>query len=369
MNRVYLDWNATAPLRPEAKAAMLAAMEIAGNPSSVHAEGRAAKGIVEAAREEVAALVGAKPSQVVFTSGATEANALALAGHRGAMAVLAVEHESALAIARRLEFAPEIVAVDPDGAAELASLPIVANGSGLFAAQFANSETGLIQPIATVAQQASAKGYSVHCDAVQAAGKVPIGFSALGLKSLAISAHKFGGPKGVGALIVADGTHVQPMLAGGGQEQRLRPGTENVIGIAGFGAAAVAAKRGLSSFSLTRRLRDRLEYGLRQIAADVVIVGEAANRLPNTTSVVTPGISAETLVIALDLAGFAVSAGSACSSGKVSKSHVLQAMGYGASAGSAIRVSTGWTSTRDEIDGFLAAFKAAVVRIRGAVAA
>ena len=209
----------------------------------------------------------------------------------------------------------------------------------------------------------------MHCDAVQAVGRIPVDFAILGADMMSISAHKIGGPKGIGALVIREGFATQTLFKGGGQESFRRPGTENVIGIAGFGAAAAAAKRGLTSFGLTRRLRDRLEYGLRQIAPDAVIVGEAVERLPNTTSVVVPGVSAETLVIALDLAGIAVSAGSACSSGKVARSHVLQAMGFGQNSGSAIRLSTGWLTTREDVDGFLAAFGTAIARSRGAAAA
>lgn len=360
MTRTYLDWNATAPLRPEARKAMLLAMDVVGNPSSVHAEGRAAKAIIEAAREQVAALVGAKPSQVIFTSGATEANHLALAGDHGAIAVLATEHESVLQAVPGAERVP----VDRNGLIELSRIDAL-KGQGLLAVQLANSETGVVQPLAEVAERARRKGISVHCDAVQAAGKFAVDFAGLGLRSLSLSAHKFGGPKGVGALIVAEGASVQPILQGGGQERRLRSGTENVIGIAGFGAAAEAAKRGVTGFSLLRRLRDRLEFGIRQVAPEAVIAGEAADRLPNTSAITVKGVSAETLVMALDLAGVAISAGSACSSGKVGRSHVLAAMGL---PGSAIRVSTGWATSRDDIDSFLSAFATAVGRISRAAA-
>jgi cysteine desulfurase len=366
VRRTYLDYNATTPLRAEAKAAMVGAFDVIGNPSSVHAEGRRARALIEAARESVARLVGARPSEVVFTSGASEANSLALWQPWASILTSGIEHESVLASARAHAGEVVMLLVGRDGrinieefAGMLASRSFI--GPALVAVQLANNETGVIQPLAEIAELARVHGIKVHTDTVQAVGRMPIDFAGLDVDTLAISAHKFGGPKGVGALVVRDHIDLVPLLRGGGQERRRRAGTENVAAIAGFGAAAEAALLDLAMVDAVRALRDGLEAELKRLSPAVVIVGESAPRLANTTAVALPGKLAETLVIRLDLAGIAVSAGSACSSGKVGASHVLEAMGLGPDiAANTIRVSLGQTTTKDDIAAFLAAWKAIV---------
>ncbi|MFM9844717.1 MAG: cysteine desulfurase family protein [Dongiaceae bacterium] len=352
---VYLDYNATAPLRPAATEAMARAQGLTGNPSSVHSFGRQARAALETAREQVAALAGAKPAQLVFTSGGTEANNLALAGSgRTRILVSMIEHDSVLAAAPESEHVPVTAA----GVVDLVALERLLQADkrpALVCVMLANNETGIIQPLAEVVAIAHRAGALVHCDAVQAAGKLPLDFVALGVDLMSLSAHKYGGPKGAGALIVADTVPFTALLRGGGQERGRRAGTENVAAIAGFGAAAVAARRDLSHLESIAEMRDRLE---RDAAADLAatrIIGLGAPRLANTSCLALPGVPAETLVMALDLAGVAVSAGSACSSGKVKPSHVLTAMGLGAEiAGSAIRVSLGWASKPADVERFLA---------------
>ncbi|MFT3730202.1 MAG: aminotransferase class V-fold PLP-dependent enzyme [Hyphomicrobium sp.] len=363
VRRTYLDYNATAPLRPEAKAAMVEALDVVGNPSSVHAEGRRARSIIEAARESVARLVGAKPSEVVFTSGASEANTWALSQPWVTIFTSGIEHDSVLAPARASKAALHMLAVGTDGrvkiddiAERLASENFAR--PAVIAVQLANNETGVIQPVAEIAELARANGVKMHVDAVQAAGRIGIDFESLGADTLAISAHKFGGPKGIGALVIRDHFDLVPLIRGGGQERRRRAGTENIAAIAGFGAAAEAALREIGEIGAIEALRDRFEAELKRITPTAVIVGEGAPRLANTTSLAVPGKLAETLVIRLDLAGIAVSAGSACSSGKVGASHVLEAMGLGNDVvSSAIRISLGPTTTEDDIAAFLAAWK------------
>jgi cysteine desulfurase len=372
--RTYLDWNATAPLRREARAAMLAALDVVGNASSPHAEGRRARALIEDAREQVAALVGAKPVEVVFTSGGTEANNAMLAGGWDAVLVAGIEHDSVLAPARACGARLIDIAVGRDGVVRRDDLTeAIAGASGgrvLLSLQFANNETGALQPVAEVARMAAEQGIAVHTDVVQAAGRVPVDMHALGVDYLTLSAHKLGGPKGVGALIVREGASLPAFIAGGGQERRRRAGTENVAGIAGFGASAAAARQGLAEMDRVRVLRDRLEHELRRVTPQAVVIAAEAPRLPNTTSAAVPGASAETLVIALDLAGIAVSAGAACSSGKVGASHVLAAMGLDpAIARSAIRLSLGWSSTERDVAAFLSAWeRVALARQERAVA-
>ena len=341
--RVYLDWNATAPLRPEARAAMLQAMDAVGNPSSVHAEGRAARAIVERARAQVAALAGCAPEEVVFTSGATEAAALA-AAQTGGFAALAVEHDCVRA------HATAEIAVGKDGVHDPRQVPVDAP----VAIQAANSETGVLQPLGGRACRSG--GAPLASDAAQALGKTAFRFDATGATFAFASAHKLGGPKGTGALIVADGTPLVPALKGGGQERSRRSGTENVVGIAGFGAAAEAAARDLADGAWQRvaMLRDDLEDRLESAAPDLIFVGREAPRLPNTACFALPGWAGETQVMQLDLAGFAVSAGSACSSGKVERtSRVLLTMGFDAvAASSALRVSLGPTTSEAEVAAF-----------------
>jgi cysteine desulfurase len=373
--RTYLDWNATAPLRPEARAACAAALDVVGNPSSPHAEGRRARAMVEDAREQVAALIGARPAEVVFTSGGTEANNAVLSTGWDTIFLAGVEHDSVLAPARAGKARVVQVPVDADGVAmpdRLASLMAAQASAGraLLSLQMANNETGVLQPLAEAGATARSRGMLVHSDAVQAAGRVAVDVRALGADFLSLSAHKLGGPKGIGALVVREGASLPVFIAGGGQERRRRAGTENVAAIAGFGAAAEAAARDLAAMQRVRALRDGLEARVAAIAPSAVVIGAGAARLPNTTSVAVPGTSAETLVIALDLAGIAVSAGAACSSGKVGASHVLDAMGVdGEAARAAIRVSLGWSTTEDDIAAFIAAWSTAVRRRRAGAAA
>lgn len=361
--RVYLDYNATAPLRPEARAAMLAALDVVGNPSSVHADGRKVRGIVEEAREKVARLVGAKPSEVVFTSGASEANAWVMAQPWRRIFVSNIEHDSVLAGARANSAELIDISTDRRGVVDMARLAerIAANpeaGQGVIALQFANNETGIVQPVAEVAALAREHHLFMHCDAVQAAGRLPIDFAALGVQTLSLSAHKLGGPKGVGALVIRDHVDLVPLLRGGGQERRRRAGTENVAAIAAFGAAAEAAQKDIAAAARIATLRDELEAAVHEATPDALIIGSDAQRLANTSAIALPGKLAETLVIRLDLAGIAVSAGSACSSGKVGASHVLEAMGLPREiAASAIRVSLGNETTKEDIAAFAKAWR------------
>lgn len=328
MERVYLDHNATMPLRPEAREAMIAAMEVAGNPSSVHAEGRAAKALIEKARAQVARAFGAEGADIVFTSGATEAAALALAG-RG-MHGADVEHDavrSHIGITRHATGNGAVDIGDP--------------ATGCL--QLANSETGVVQSLPD--------GLAVS-DATQAFGKIPVAFNWMGCQMALISGHKLGAPKGIGALVMRRGTDVAAQITGGGQEMGRRAGTENLLGIVGFGAAAEAAMRDLDDglWDRVKTLRDAFEARVLDAASDVIVAGGQAVRLPNTSCLIAPGWKGETQVMQMDLKGFAVSAGSACSSGKVRESRVLKAMGYDdREAASAIRVSLGPRTTEDEI--------------------
>lgn len=318
--RLYLDWNATAPLRPEARAAMLAAMDVLGNPSSIHAEGRAARAVVEKARAQVAAALGAEGADIVFTSGATEAAALAMAGRD--LAGAAVEHDAVAA------WVGAPLAVDAAGR-------VVVPEPARATLQLANSETGVVQDLP--------QGLAVS-DLTQGFGKLPFAFNWLGCDMGLVSAHKTGGPKGVGALVLRQGLELTAQIRGGGQEMGRRAGTENVIGIAGFGAAAEAAARDLAAgvWEEVAEIRNILEKALAAGASETIFVGKGARRLPNTICMATPGWKGETQVMQMDLAGFAVSAGSACSSGKLRESRVLAAMGHDAvTAASAIRVSVG----------------------------
>lgn len=350
----YLDYNATAPLRAAAREAVVAALAVDGNPSSVHQAGRAARRLVEASRVQVADALSVTPAQVIFTSGATEANNMALATPVGPALVGAIEHDSILAAAPHAERIP----VDHHGLVNLTWLserlarpPVPV----LVAVQAVNNETGVIQPVAAVATLAKAVGARFLCDAVQAVGRMPVDLTTTGADYLSLSAHKLGGPKGVGALVVRDGVPVPKLLAGGGQERRRRAGTENVAAIAGFGAAIADAMAGLGDDHRVRDLRDRMEVELHAVRPDAPIYGVQAPRVANTTCIGLPGMPSTTQLMALDLDGIAVSAGSACSSGKVAASHVLTAMGLtSAAAGEAIRVSLGWATTAAEVERFLA---------------
>ena len=365
--RIYLDHNATSPLRPEARAAMIDALDFAGNASSVHAEGRMVRKVVEDAREAVAALVGAAPSEVVFTSGATEANNWVLGAGWSTIVLSDIEHDSVLAPAHRSGADLVKLRVGQDGVVDLSGIADYAlrdraSGGTLVSLQLANNETGVLQDVAAAAAFCRAHGITMHTDAVQAPGRMELDFAALGVDALSLSAHKFGGPKGIGALIVRDGLNLPAAVVGGGQERRRRAGTENVAAIAGFGAAARALLRELAQIEKIRALRDAFEAGLRDVTPGVAVIGATAPRLANTLAVGVPGLRAESLVIKLDLAGVAVSAGSACSSGKVGTSHVLAAMGLEKSvADSAIRITLGWTSSEDDLEPFLTAWRRATV--------
>lgn len=367
--RVYLDWNATTPLRPEARAAILAAYDLIGNPSSVHAEGRDARRLVEEARATLAASVGAQPRNVVFTSSGTEANALALApglrspsgGPVERLLVSAVEHASVLSGGRFPSDKLGLIEVTRSGVVDLDRLKTSLKDGppALVSIMAANNETGALQPVAEAASLVHEAGGLLHVDAIQALGKMPFDINSIGADLATFSAHKIGGPKGVGAVVMRDGINgLEPVLRGGGQELNRRAGTENVAGIAGFGAAVKAALEALpEDASRMASLRDLLENGLRGIAG-ATIFAEDTSRLPNTVLFTAPGLKAETAVIGFDLEGVAVSSGSACSSGKVQPSHVLSAMGYDpAVAQGAVRLSLGWSTEPDDINRALEAWR------------
>jgi len=383
LKRIYLDANAGAPLLAEARDAVVDALERAANASSVHAEGRGARGLVESARTEVAQAVSAQAENVVFTSGATEAAALALTPGISSGApvrrlyVGATEHPCVLAGGRFPGAAVTRLPVLRSGAIDLAALEAALHGHDqdagppFLALMLANNESGVIHPIAEAVRLVKVHGGYIFCDAVQALGRIPVGIGALGVDFLALSAHKIGGPQGAGALVLADGKVCpEPLLAGGGQERRRRSGTENVAAIAGFGVAARLARHHLSSIGRIAALRARLEQELIAVSPEAEIVGMGAERLPNTTLFAVPGIPAETAVIAFDLDGIALSAGSACSSGKVAASHVLEAMGFSADmARAGLRVSLAASTSDADIDGFIVAWRAIHSRMRRSQAA
>ena len=360
-------------MREEAKAAYTAAVSRVGNPSSVHAEGRAARALLETARERVAALVGAQPGNVVFTASGTEANMLALTqaietadskGPRSRLFLSAIEHVSVRAGGRFPREGIEELPVRADGRLDLAALAAAIAGTPrpLVSLMLANNETGIVQPVAEAGAIVHAAGGLIHVDAVQAAGRIPCDITALGADLLTLSAHKIGGAKGSGALIRAreDIHFTEPLVRGGGQERGLRAGTENVPGIAAFGAAAAAARVGRAGEAAhMSRLRNELEVGLLAVTPDATVFGhETVERLPNTTLFTVAGVKAETAVIAFDLEGVAVSSGAACSSGKVQPSHVLAAMGVSAPLQrGALRVSLGWNSTEADVEKFLGAWR------------
>ena len=368
-DRIYLDWNATTPLRPEAREAMTAAMDLSGNPSSVHAEGRRARKLVEDARATIAGAVGALARNVIFTSGGTEANALALTpGLRRAsgppverLAVSAIEHASVLAGGRFPTEAISTIGVTRSGLVDLDRLRVMLADMppALASIMLANNETGAVQPVAEAGEIIHSAGGLLHVDAIQAFGKIPFDINALNADLLTLSAHKIGGPKAAGALVLAGGLlGPEPLLRGGGQERGHRAGTENVAGIAGFGAAVSGALSAVGRDAIRLEgLRNHLENGLRQ-TPEVIVFSDDVTRLPNTTLFTVPDLKAETAVIGFDLAGIAVSSGSACSSGKMQPSHVLQAMGFGPKlAQGAVRLSLGWSTSEADIDRCLEAWR------------
>ena len=372
--RAYFDWNATAPLRPQARAAMEAALGLTGNASSVHAEGRAARAAVEQARGQVARLVGGEAKNVTFTSGATEANMLALTpalevsgrkALRDKLFISAIEHPSVLSGGRFAADQIEILPVTGDGVVDLHALgsAIARAERPLISVMLANNETGVVQPIRQIADIVHAANGVLHVDAVQGAGRIDCDIETLGADLLTISSHKLGGPQGAGALIRREHIHIaEPLIRGGGQERGQRAGTENVAAIAGFGAACPAAHAAIQADAIRMAaLRDRLEAGIKEITPQAVIFGTNGARLTNTSLFAVPGLKAETAIIAFDLNGIAVSSGSACSSGKVTSSHVLIAMGVEPSlARGAVRASLGWTTTEADLESLLNAWKIVV---------
>ncbi len=369
--RTYLDWNATAQVYPEVVEAVTETLRDGGNASSVHQEGRKARSKIELAREKVAGLVNAPARDIIFTSGGSEANALAIKGLSynktvSRCMISGVEHPSLIESANPAAATTTVLAVDANGIVDLSALEseLAAaeklNERVLVSVMWANNETGVVQPINDIVQLAHAHNGLVHSDAVQAVGKVAVDFEASGLDLMSLSAHKIGGPQGTGALVVRPDLPLAAMIKGGGQELKRRAGTENLSGIAGFGVAAELAAQAKNSGE-TAILRNKLESQIKAIRSDAIIFAEQRERLPNTTCVAISGTNAETLLIMLDLAGFAVSSGSACSSGKVSTSHVLTAMGVEVElAKAAIRISLGWTTTSSDIENFIEAWAKAV---------
>ena len=376
---IYADYNATAPLRPEAREAMLAALELGANPSSVHGPGRAARKAVERAREQVGGAIGSRAEDVTFTSGGTEANALALHGAVAALdgeatlLVSALEHEAVTQNAGIAGVPVETVYAGGDGCISLQSLEDILKGwdrakkgTPVLALMLANNETGVIQPVAEAAAMVREAGGLTHCDGVQGLGKIAVPVALLGIDYLALSAHKAGGPQGVGALWHRPGAPLKPVLLGGGQERSLRSGTENVAGIAGFGAAAEASVRDLKSYQALGVHRDAMEARLKS-EAGITVMGEGAARLAGTSCFAIEGFRAETQVMAMDLEGIAVSSGAACSSGKVRRSLVLGAMGVAdALADCAIRTSFGWSTKAEDFpavaEGWLKAARRTILK-------
>ena len=344
MSRVYLDWNATAPLRLEVRAAIINAMDVTGNPSSVHGEGRVAKGLVERARLQLAESFGCDPNGIIWTSSATEAAGLMMQSNN--LNCAKIEHDCVKA------YGATDLLINANG---------IVKGAGNFALQGANSETG-------ICQGDQVRG-AIMSDQVQTFGKLPISFNWLGIKSALLSAHKIGGPKGVGALVLSDGIDVSTQIKGGGQEQGRRSGTENLLGIVGFGVAAKVAAQDLTNgvWEQVAELRDKMEIRIADTANNAIFFGKDVDRLPNTSNFAVPGWKGDTQVMKMDLSGFAISAGSACSSGKVKVSQVLKAMGYDdITASSAIRVSIGPTTTEQEVmsfaDAWIKAYKKFVAK-------
>lgn len=382
MKRIYLDYNATAPTRPEVIGLMADVMAEGGNPSSVHGRGRKARARVEDARAQVAGLVNALPAEVVFTGSGTEATDLALCGVAMAneitdLVVCAVEHPASHGAAKQSGLPVTALPVTPDGVVDLVAAEKIFDNLAakdrkvMVVLMRANNETGVLQPVQEIAQMVRDRKLGlVHCDAVQSAGKIAVDAVMLGADTMSLSAHKIGGPQGVGALVVREGVSIAPRLCGGGQEMGRRSGTENVAGIAGFGLAAEMAHQNLENFATLSNFRDRLEAGLKDLCPAVVVFGAGAERLPNTCSFAVPGIPAETALMALDLGGVEVSSGSACSSGKVAGNRVLAAMGVDETLKmGALRVSFGWGSDAEDADRFLRVWDSQVMKMCGGMSA
>ncbi len=367
---VYLDYNATSLIKPEVVKEMTSLLSLAGNPSSVHQFGRGARDVIETSRDRVANMIGSQPDEIIFTGGGTESNNMALFGSGRKRIVLSViEHPSILEAAKSMlkyegqgERSIEFVSVDENGVVDPSSVEKAIGSDGenvLVSIMLANNETGVIQPIHEIASLVKDRGALIHCDAVQAPGRIPLDVKMLGIDLLSISAHKFGGPKGVGALFISDNITLNPLVTGGGQERGLRPGTENVIGIAGFGIAADLVGQDLQNVGHIAKLRDSLENKLCSLEPKVRVFSKDAKRLPNTTCLSMPGVQSEMQVMGLDLAGVAVSAGSACSSGKVEPSHVLAALGLPSEdVGCAIRISFGWGSKKSDVEKLVSVWQA-----------
>jgi cysteine desulfurase len=358
MVNTYLDYNATAPVWPDVIEGVTEAMKVCGNASSVHELGRKVSSLVEEAREKIASLVNAHPSQVIFTSGGTEANNLALSQGRGGCVILAsIEHDSILKAHARAK----LINVGSDGIIcidHMQSLLAESSAGSIISVMLANNETGVLQPIEHVSAMGRERGALVHCDVIQAVGKIDVNWETLDVDMMSLSAHKLGGPQGIGALIVDEELDFLPCLKGGGQERNRRAGTENVPGIVGFGIAADLVRENKTQMDNTVQLRETMENKLRSIIPEINIHGSSVERLPNTSCFSMPGVEAITQLVALDLDGVMVSAGSACSSGKVTTSHVLKAMGLSNSeASSAIRVSLGWGSKLEDVDAFLSTWQ------------
>ncbi|MBT7955730.1 MAG: cysteine desulfurase [Rhodospirillaceae bacterium] len=363
LRATYFDHNATAPVTAEVADAIAGAIALPGNASSVHTAGRQARQLVEQAREHIALLIGASPAQIVFTSGGTEANNLVLRGTEcDHILASAVEHDSVLVAADNIEQMP----VDGDGVINLAALAAKLaemDGQALVSVMLANNETGVIQPVAEISRLAKEHGALVHTDAIQALGKVKVDWTELAVDFMSLSAHKIGGPQGAGVLVVNEAVPLQSLIKGGGQERSRRAGTENVPGIVGFGAAANLAAENIDKANKIKILRDHLESKIKSMAPDAVVFGERVDRLPNTICLSMPNVSSETQVMKFDLTGIMVSAGSACSSGRVQASHVLKAMGVGEEvASTAIRVSLGDSNTKEEVDYFVSQWREIYVR-------
>lgn len=369
---IYLDHNATSPLSDAARTVMIKALDQGGNASSIHATGRQARARIEAARGHVARLANAAPGDVTFTSGGTEANNLIINSAQmrdGALIISSIEHPSVLEAARAAGREIKLIPCDSNGIIQPDALQSILDeddtAPALVSVMLANNETGVIQPITELARITHEKGALFHTDAIQAAGRIPINIAELGADYLTLSAHKMGGPQGVGAVITSCGAPLSPMMTGGGQERKARAGTENLSGIAGFGAAAKAALENMQNMNQVKTLRDELEGQIQSLDVEIQVLGEHAERLPNTSLLSCAGFPAETIVIALDLDGIAISSGAACSSGKTGASHVPAAMGLDEdTARSTFRVSFGLQNSKEDVEHFLHALTPILKRMK-----